>query len=387
VSSPLHGRYLVQNPLWNAWLRGSDSLLELLGAAEDSGIPAAPRRMLLHVGGHRGDAVVATAVLAPLLAKWPNLEIGVLTGSWNRQVFAGIPAIKWIHHADHWKLDRSPGSFLSRASRSAASSRSALRDIRRIGYDVAIDLYAWYPNAGALLRRAGIPVRVGYTSGGGGPHFTRRVDWQDSPHLTQDHARLLAVLGVEMRSISTQLPPLPAAAVEKAMRELEHAGVQLDRYVVLNMGTGTPIRRWPPEEWKELASRLVREGISVVLTGFSPGDQELTRSLTTLVPSVKDMCNRFDWNESGAVLANARAVITVDTVTGHVGGALGTPTIVVSPGIDKEGWWKPVGERVVVVSQRVPCAPCHRSRGCATMDCIRQVKAARVWQALTPFLT
>lgn len=349
--SVLRGRYLVQNPLWNTWLRGSDTVLELFGESRDEGIPVLPRRLLLAVGGHLGDAVIATSVLAPLRAKWPHIEIGVLSGSWNRQVLAALPEVKWFHAADHWKLNRSPSSLLARATRFTTMSSAAIREMTDVGYDVAIDLYPYYPNAGSLLRRANIPVRVGYTSGGGGAHYTRRLDWKDEGHVTNDHRRLLELLGVDMGAPRYRLPPADASTAERARRELRTAGMNGDRYVVLHMGAGNPAKQWPATEWKTLAGSLSSGGYNVVLTGSGSADRVRTGELARTTGAV-DMCDRLDWSGFMAVLAGARAVVSVDTVAAHMSAGLGTPTAVVATGVEIPGRWNPIGEKVVVLDGR-----------------------------------
>src|SRR5437867_5632253 len=91
AASPLRGRYLVRNRAWNAWLRANDAALRLLMASttRSGASRAIPQRLLIAVGGHLGDAVIATSVFEPLRAALPMLDIGILTASWNRPVFEG----------------------------------------------------------------------------------------------------------------------------------------------------------------------------------------------------------------------------------------------------------------------------------------------------------
>ena len=58
-ATPLRGRYLVRNPVWNLYLRGCDALLGALVGSGPRAAPPPPRRLLLAVGGQIGDAVIA----------------------------------------------------------------------------------------------------------------------------------------------------------------------------------------------------------------------------------------------------------------------------------------------------------------------------------------
>src|SRR5688500_14750425 len=93
--SPLRGRYLVRNRAWNAFLAVADGILGIAlprpsgqGAGDQS---RAPKRVLVCVGGHIGDAIIATNALSQLHRNVPGIEIGVLSGSWNRAIFESHP--------------------------------------------------------------------------------------------------------------------------------------------------------------------------------------------------------------------------------------------------------------------------------------------------------
>jgi len=125
-----------------------------------------PRRLLVCVGGHLGYAVLATSVFPVLQASYPEVAIGVLAPSWSLPVFENHAAIRWRHTFDHWKTNRS-ASRLERFLGYRRSAARAVAGIKDVGYDIAIDLYPYFPNAAGILSDAAVPIRIGYTSGGG----------------------------------------------------------------------------------------------------------------------------------------------------------------------------------------------------------------------------
>jgi ADP-heptose:LPS heptosyltransferase len=383
--SPLRGRYLVRNRAWNAWLRASDLMLAALPRQRNPGTTAPPQRLLLAVGGHAGDAVIATSVLEPIRATWPNVEIGAVTGSWNGHVLANHPDIRWIHFADHWKLNRSESSWWARARRSLASHRAALNEIRAVGYDVAIDLYPYYPNSAQLLARASIPTRIGYVSGGGGSHYSRALEWSAGGHVIDDHLRLVAALGmkpVARDAVQYRLPPIAGDVAAAAARKLRDAGgSDVDAYVVLHMGAAMTRKSWPMAKWVEIARAMLGQGLGVVLTGAGADDAARTGALQREVAAAVDLCDRLTWDEFRHVVALARTVICVDTVAGHVAAAENTAAVVIMTGMDHSARWNPHGESVTVLTHPVPCAPCYRSDGCPAMSCVREVTTQSVLSA------
>jgi ADP-heptose:LPS heptosyltransferase len=68
-------------------------------------------------------------------------------------------------------------------------------------------------------------------------------------------------------------------------------------------------------------------------------------------------------------------------MAGHLASAVGTPCVVIGNGISHPSHWRPRGEAVAVVRKDVPCAPCHRGGGCATMECVRGVTVDAVEEA------
>lgn len=341
------GRYLVQNRLLLGWLRATDVLCGLAPARGSSQVEAdRVREVLVAVGGHIGDAIIATAFLARVQRAFPGARIGVLTASWSRHIFEGHPRVARVHVRDHWRHERRAGSWMRRLGASLFTARRARAEIARQAYDVAMDLSPYWPNAAVLLWRTGIPVRVGFTSGGRGALYTHPVDWTPGRHASDDHLHLLHQVAptVDGGAARYELPPsdgvFPAA--------LAH----VPDYVVLHVGAGHPLKEWPLDRWIEVARRVDAAGVPVVITGRGPRQATMTREIARHVPVV-NLCDALDWRGFRAVIEGARVVLTVDTVAGHLAAAVGTPCVVVMAVLDDARRWRPVGERVAVVPYRV----------------------------------
>lgn len=377
----MRGRYLVQNRLLYTALSGVDALLKLTAAGPRvTDVRSSSRRVLLALGGHLGDVVIASGLIPRIRGAWPDAEIGVLLGSWAGPVLAGHADVRWVHHFDHWKLNRSARAASSRARGHVETRRKALREIRRVGYDTAIDCYPYFPNSIPLLHQAGIPVRVGYSSGGFAPLLTHALEWQDDArHMGEHHRDLLELVGIASRDVQSNRysmapwPPPPQKLVTE---------VSGGPYSVVHMGSGLALKEWPRERWKELATKLRAGGRTLVFTGSGALQEQAARLLTTEVPGCHNFCNRLDWKEFVATLADAEVVVTVDSVAGHLAAAVGTPVVVLMTGMNRIEQWRPLGERVVTVTNVVPCAPCFRSQGCAGMECVREITVDQVLEAM-----
>jgi hypothetical protein len=101
--SPLRGRYLANNPALRAMMTASDLLLAPLRVwRRRTPEVSAPRRVLLSVGGHLGDAVIATAAIRRLADALPDAEIGVLLPRSSAVVLDGNARVVRRHYVDHW---------------------------------------------------------------------------------------------------------------------------------------------------------------------------------------------------------------------------------------------------------------------------------------------
>jgi len=389
-NSPLHHGYLVRHPALNLALRTRDAWLQRRRSTTAAIAVPVPRRLLVCIGGHLGDAVLASSVFSILQAGYPDAALGVLSPSWSAPVFENHPAIRWRHTFDHWKTNRS-GSRLERWRGYRRSAARAIVEINDIGYDMAIDLYPYFPNAARILSDAGVRVRVGYASGGGGPLYTHAVPWVDSPrHTVEQHLALIAGVLPKLPSTSPHydLPPIGADAEARGARLLDSLSLQRGRYIVLHPGSGSPRKHWPVERWREFVDRLreLESDLRIVFTGNGSSDSAAIDAIRAADASLISLCDRTAWGELRYVLAGAALVIGVDSLAVHLAAAAEVPTIAIMAAMSDPAHWRPLGSHVRALTNALPCAPCFHSAGCPTMNCVRDVTAGQVADAALELL-
>ena len=384
--SPLRGKYLVRNVTANRCLCALDALLSLL-FRRGPGRPAVDRsrRILLANGAHLGDVLLSTAVLPVLKAAFPDAEIGFLIGSWARDVLAGHPLVTRLHLFDHWKLNRANVPLRRKAAAHLATRAAALREIRQSKYEVAIDLYYYFPNSIPLLWQASVPTRVGYTSAGFGPLLTHALDWHNRDwHVIEYQAELLRFLspGAAAGDFRALLSPAASADALPSRDGRTPAGA----YVVLHPGAGAAQRVWPEECWRGLAEKLVEHGHRLVFTGNGEGEKRTIGRISEGMAGCVNLCGRLTWREFVAVIREASLVVGVESVVGHVAAAVETPYVAIYGGVTHPAHWRPRGGKGRVLSHPVPCAPCYRSGGCDGMECVRGVEVESVLGAIDELL-
>jgi ADP-heptose:LPS heptosyltransferase len=151
-------------------------------------------------------------------------------------------------------------------------------------------------------------------------------------------------------------------------------------YIVVHMGPRN-FRGWVPEKWIALASALRGPGFELVLTGGPGEEKEAARLLGEAVP-VKDLTDRLSWEQFVATVAKATAIVTIDSVAGHVAACFGVPTVVLFAGRQRLNLWRPNSPNAIALTHAVGCAPCHRTNGCAAMACVQHIEVEDVLSSL-----
>jgi ADP-heptose:LPS heptosyltransferase len=362
--------YLVNNPFGIAFLRIIDACLP---DCRRNGRVELPSSILVSNLAHSGDAVISTSILRMLKEAAPEIKIGVLCGSWNKAVFEKHPCVDWVHHVDHWKLNRSQISRWEKGQIYRSHFCRALKEIRQIHYGAAVDLYPYFPNSISLLWRAEIPVRIGFESGGFGPLLTHSLPIVDLNRSAAENFQDLVRTFFSLEAQS-MLRPLLMAAGQLDSNLLEKG------YTVFHMGSGNELKEWPEEKWRQLTEVVAGRGEKVVFTGRGTKEKERIQRVTEGLPNVVDLCDLLDWDGFVKVMSRARTLVSVDSVSIHVASAFEVPSVVLFSGISPISFWKPTSYQCRGLMKALPCAPCHLRQGCDSMACIREISVEEVVQ-------
>lgn len=380
---PSRGKYLVRYPGVSTILNLIDVFLSLKKRPFKGEI-AKPKAILLSNLAHLGDVVNATAVLPVLKSAFPTAKIGFVVGNWAKGLLEDHPLIDAIHVVDHWKFNRSKISFLQKLTHYFKTKKRALFEIKTMRYDVAIDLYYYFGNAIPLVKKAKIPIRIGFTSGGFGPLLTHSFNWKNINRRVIDcYIDLLKTLNIKEDHLK-KLEPTLSPIKESLYHELAIRFPKLkSSYIVIHPGTGAIFKEWPLSNWKALIEKCTDAGYAIVLTGQGRKETELISELSKDFPQTINLANQLTLKEFITLLQGARLLIGVDSAAGHIASAVKTKSVLIYPGINNSKEWAPDGGLSEILQHPVPCAPCFRRKGCKTMECVRGIEAKDVFSRIS----
>jgi ADP-heptose:LPS heptosyltransferase len=370
------GKYRARNPALVAALTFFD-LLGSLHPRRSGRLPTnRPIRILICNWAHLGD-VVAILPLLQFLSNHPRIgKIGVLVGSWSRCIVSDLPFIDQVHSLDHFLLDRGEKTKFDKIRSYFIRQNAVVKEIKDYGYDASLDLLSVVPSTHRLTWKARIPVRIGFYSGGLGTYLTHPFRWPrtDEYILSRQLQLLRPILG------SDTPEALPAVYPGFKPSNLGDHGLTADRgYILMHMGAGD-YRSWPLANWLELGRALKQRGRDIVFTGAKGHEAgaaaDIAKDLGT-----QSVAGSLSWNEFVTAVASSAAVISVDTVTGHLAACFRIPSVIVLSGRWGTQLFRPNSEKTITLTHPVGCAPCYRSTGCAAMACIQYVSVKRVLSA------
>ena len=163
--------------------------------------------------------------------------------------------------------------------------------------------------------------------------------------------------------------PAPGAAPPEFFLDAD-ARTRLDRWIadrglsgaplaVLAPGAAHATKRWPIERWVDLAARMRANGYAPVVVGGAedrPGVEPLTAQAVIVA-------GEFSLQETGALLARARVLVSGDTGVMHMATGVGTPVVALfGPTVQQFGFF-PYSPRATVLERRLECRPCSAMGG------------------------
>jgi lipopolysaccharide heptosyltransferase I len=262
--------------------------------------------------------------------------------------------------------------------------------LRKRRFDVVLDFHGIL-KSGLLSFLSGSPKRIGYDrrSTKEGNFLFSNVKVKLPKGRISRFERNLALLkgmGLEVKELkySLHIPPEDREYVGSFFKA---SSASLKRpLIAVHPGTSPKalFKRWMPDQYAQLADRLVRELNATVL--FTWGDAELEwvegirkemKKPSLLGPKTESL------TQLGEIYRNCDLYIGGDTGPMHIASLMGTPAVVIygpTDPIENEPF-----RNHIKVRKEVGCNPCHRY-SCKELVCLKAISVDEVFKATKEIL-
>lgn len=284
--------------------------------------------LVVRVDERVGNLIMLQPLLDALRRELPDATLGLLASTRASQVSRSLQGIDRLFELDkRWFFTR------------PLSWRRVIRDVRRAGYQVALDASAWpefsFTHA-ALTYYSGAWVRIGADRGANPGFHTRLVPPgpADEYELKQ-RMRLLEPLGISMPPPAVR-SSLGERQAEKWARWLDESRIPRPR-IGIWPGARKRHTRWPVSFYTRLAGRLA--GGRVALWG--PGEEKLRDELIAGVAGSMTAAPSTDLADLAGLLRGLDLLVCNDTGPMHLSVAVQTPTVCLFTSQKSSRWGHP----------------------------------------------
>ena len=288
------------------------------------------------------------------------------------------------------------------------SSLSAIRKLRRLRISAALDMELFARFTAILSYLSGAKNRIGYFNYHNeglyrGNILTHKVAFNPHIHMSQNLLNLVYALSsspqdapLTKRSLLDEdiVIPRVQASQDSRMRFLrklqeEKRGLTPDKKIVLlnpNVSDIIPVRRWPLENYIELAKRLLRdEGIFIIITGVK-SEKVHGDHLCEAVGSKRclNLAGKTTFFELVDLYGLADILVTNDSGPVHFSVMTDIKTFAFF-GPETPGLYGPLGKNCRVFYSGYSCSPClsvfnHRKSPCTDNRCLKAITVDEVYR-------
>ncbi|MGQ9921334.1 MAG: putative lipopolysaccharide heptosyltransferase III [Desulfobacca sp.] len=325
---------------------------------------------------HLGDVLLITPVIRALHHAWPTARLSALVPRGMEAMLSDHPLLLEI-------------MLMDRGERQVAAQLRFASTLRRRHFDLVLEfsggdrgaIAAWLTGAGTRVSFAH-PKRPWWhrlTFTCLAPPLSLRA------HTVAKNLALVAALGIRPQHQGLEFfwSPATAATVQELMQSLH---LRPQGFILMHPPARWLFKCWTATGYAQVIDALQREYDWPVVLTAAPVPQELNliKEILGLVRTRPiNLAGRLDLKTLGALIAQARLFVGVDSAPMHLAAAVQTPSVVLF-GPSGSYNWGPWGNGHLVLTKNFDCQPCGRDgcNGSKISRCLTTITPAEVLAAI-----
>jgi ADP-heptose:LPS heptosyltransferase len=349
-------------PLWRGFDRADDQV-----------------KLLLLKTDHIGDFFLFLPAAEIIRAAWPKARLTLACAPQNAELaeatglFDNIISFQFFaeHSEDQRRTGLAPPEELQRLAPET--------------YDLAVD-FRHDGDSRPLLAKLNARYRAGFSTRKPPPPALdlclHEVARGSKGSTVQHNAERLMLLASAVAHRFK--PPDFGFLASLAMSGTVPADVPAEDFVVVAPGGGTSTKKWPKQNYAELAGRIARECAMKIVVIGGERETEFVEAMARQVPdgALIDLLGRTKLIDLPELINRARFFIGNDTGATHYAALLGVPTLCIFSGVAHVDIWRPLGAHVRILRANVACSPCwllERSACEYQLECLTAISPDRAF--------
>ncbi|MGQ7934594.1 glycosyltransferase family 9 protein [Paraburkholderia sp. D1E] len=324
-----------------------------------------------------GDAVCSIGGVARIRELFPDAEIVGIVSRSNSGLFRSLGIVDRLV-----EIDFSYNEISRRRTLSIANQERLIQEFQDTAVDLAIDLS---PGADSrpILKLTGARYKVGF-SPDRFPWLNLGVEIRASTGANRSQAlsqgaMIRSLLEAVSVATSDEVPKMSGRST--AAETLRDLGLESGKYVVLHSGARTESRKWPIQNYIELAEQITSERhVPVVFFADTHEKEWVDAQSLRIGDKFKPLFHLANFEAFDHVLSGAAVFVGNDSGPKHLAAYRGVPTISLHMGAVPWEEWGQEGAGVIM-SRWVPCIGCgiELNRECGRgVPCLTGIKAVEV---------
>ena len=344
----------------------------MLSDGLDNNIPLSnvDKILVIRVDGI-GDLLNSTPAISLLRENYPSAEITVLARPLNASVLIGNPDVDRILVFDRDGKHR--GFF---------AQFQFYRELRRERFQLVVAMQtAMWSHLVAFL--SGAPYRLGRYQKRFKSTLTHAWRGKYPKGETHEVDRNLELIRLicNGEGKGKLIFHLSSYEIATAKAQIASWGIGTDTFLIgIHPGGSSFDKRWPENQYAELADRLACHYNATILLLRGPGEEALTDNIQKTMQCSAIIHAPETIRELGALLSCCDLVVCNDSGPMHLAAALDVPMVAIFGPTDHVAW-RPLSENASIVRRDMPCWPCSAHKCKIGWECTKKLPVEPVWDA------
>jgi len=326
-----------------------------------------------------GDFLLGVPAFRALRAAYPKDRISVMVPSPVAELAKACPYFDEVYIFDAlWLLPDET------ASERRASALKLIKFLRSGKFDRVLDFRYQNRMDPLVTGLSGAKVRAGFGLGVGSWLLTHRAGKPPKGmHQVERNLLLLKALGLGIEGVDRSLAVWFDEHDHKtALDHLPSQGLLPGTpRVAIHVGAATPSKLWREESFEVLIHELHAQTQAEILVMGGESDLAFAHEVTDgLECPVINLVGKLTLRQTAALLKECHLFIGCDSGVTHLAAATGVPVLSLFSAANEVGIWKPVGEKVTVLTRTPDCSPC-KAHECQRRDgyfCMADIRPEEV---------